>query len=38
MGKEDLAKNMVEMIYMNREVQKAILDFVCSCPNVKTEI
>ena len=37
-GKEELAKVLVELIKNNREVQKAILNMAFSCPNIVTQI
>jgi hypothetical protein len=37
-GKEELAKIVVELIKNDREVQKAILNLAFSCPNIVTQI
>jgi len=37
-GKEELAKALVELIKNDREVQKAILNLAFSCPNIVTQI
>jgi hypothetical protein len=37
-GEEYLAEAVVRLIQSNRQVQRAILDFVMSCPNVRTVV
>ncbi len=37
-GKEELAKALVELIKNDREVQRAILNLAFSCPNIVTQI
>ena len=36
--KNELAKAIVELIYTNGEVRSTIINLVCSCPNIVTEI
>ena len=36
--KEQLAKAIVELLRTNGEVQSTIINLVCSCPNIVTEI
>ena len=38
MTQEELARVIVELIRKNREVRQAIINLVCACPNVETEI
>ena len=38
LGKEELAKVLVELIKNDREIQKAILNLAFSCPNIVTQI
>ena len=38
MSKGELAKVLVELIRCDREVQRAILNFAFSCPNIMTQI
>ena len=35
--KEQLAKVIAELICTNSEIQSAVLDLVCSCPNVMVQ-
>jgi len=37
-GKEELAKVLVELIKSDREVQRAILNLAFSCPNVMAQV
>lgn len=37
-GKDELAKVLVELIKNDREVQRAILNLAFSCPNIVTQI
>ncbi len=37
-GKEELAKALVELIKNDREVQRAILNLAFSCPNIVAQI
>jgi len=37
-GKEELAKVLVELIKSDQEVQTAILNLAFSCPNIVTQI
>ena len=36
--KEQLAKAFVELLRTNGEVRSTIINLVCSCPNIVTEI
>ena len=36
--KKELAKAIVELICTNGEVRSTIINLVCSCPNIMTEI
>lgn len=38
MSKEELAKVIVEFVRDNREVQKALIELMCTSPNIVTEI
>lgn len=38
MSKEELAKVIVELIRNNREIQKALIEFMCVSPNIRTQI
>ena len=37
-GKEELAKALVELIKNDREIQRAVLNLAFSCPNIVTQI
>jgi len=37
-NKEELAKAVSEIIRKNSNVRQAIINLVCACPNVMTEI
>lgn len=36
--KKQLAKAVVELLHTNGEVRSTIINLVCSCPNIVTEI
>ena len=38
MSKEELAKVIAELVRDNAEVQQALIELMCSSPNVVTEI
>ena len=38
MSKEELTQTVVDLIRKNGEVQQAIINLVCACPNIVTEI
>ena len=35
--KQELAKVILELIRTDRQVQSAVIDLVCSCPNIMVE-
>jgi hypothetical protein len=37
-GKDELAKALVELIKNDREIQRAVLNLAFSCPNIVTQI
>jgi len=38
MSEEKLAQTVVDLIKKNGEVRQAVINLVCSCPNIVTEI
>ena len=37
MKNKELAEAALELIYTNHDVQRAIVDLACSCPNIVVE-